>query len=82
MPGGHEPRTTAWRRGKRCAERAGLDTTDLGVHTLGHSAARHWLSEGIEINRVQLWLGHSDLRTTLIYLALTPDSAVEMQGVS
>ena len=24
-------RTTAWRRVKRCAERAGLDTTDLGV---------------------------------------------------
>ena len=47
-----------------------------------HSAARHWLSEGIEINRVQLWLGPSDLRTTLIYLALTPDSAGDMQGVS
>ena len=75
-------RTTAWRRVKRCAERSGLDTTELGVHTLRHSAARHRLSEGIEINRVQLWLGHSDLRTTPIYLALTPDAAGDMQRLS
>jgi site-specific recombinase XerD len=75
-------RLKAWRRIKACAKRANIKSPELvGVHTLRHSAARHWLSQGIEINRVQLWLGHRNMATTLRYLALTPDAAGDMQRV-
>ncbi len=45
----------------------------IGPHTFRHSAARHWLASGIPINRVQRWLGHSRMQTTLIYLEILPD---------
>ena len=42
-------------------------------HTLRHSYARHMLFNGVKINTLQLWLGHAQLSTTLIYLKLVPD---------
>ena len=74
-------RVTAWRRIKAAAKRAGIKKS-VGVHTLRHSAARHWLGESVELNKVQLWLGHRNLNTTFRYLALTPDSGGDMQRVS
>ena len=52
-----------------------------GTHTLRHSAARHWLSSSIPINRVSLWLGHSSIQTTLLYLRLLPDPGDSMAEV-
>jgi len=43
------------------------------THTLRHSAARHWLVNGVPMNVVQLWLGHANLRTTEIYTKLISD---------
>lgn len=71
-------RSTAWRWIKKAYQRA----VELGAiapgrkittHTLRHSAARHWLASGIPINRVSVWLGHSRLETTLVYLEILPD---------
>ncbi|MDE2688454.1 MAG: site-specific integrase [Chloroflexota bacterium] len=45
----------------------------LGNHTLRHSYARHLLMNGIPINYLSRWLGHSSIQTTLIYLELVPD---------
>ncbi len=44
-----------------------------GTHTLRHSYARHLLMNGIPINYLSRWLGHSSIQTTLIYLELVPD---------
>lgn len=54
----------------------------IGTHTLRHSAARHWLMDRVQINDVQLWLGHASLQTTLIYLKLMPDPTGSMDRVS
>ena len=56
--------------------------TVVSPHTFRHSAARHWLAQGVQINTVQLWLGHENLDTTLIYLSLTPDASGQMETIA
>ena len=45
----------------------------VSTHTLRHSYARHLLMNGIPINYLSSWLGHSSIQTKLIYLELVPD---------
>ncbi len=53
-----------------------------GTHTLRHSAARHWLNEGVPINQVSLLLGHSSLETTVrTYLPLMNPAPGALAGV-
>jgi len=40
-------------------------------HTLRHSYATHLLEAGVNILNIQHFLGHSSLRSTMIYLHLT-----------
>ena len=70
--------TTAWRwvqaAVKRAEELGAIATGKrIGTHTLRHSYARHLLMNGIPINYLSRWLGHSSIQTTLIYLELVPD---------
>ena len=55
--------------------------TKVTPHTFRHSAARHWLHNGVAINTVQTWLGHSNLTTTLIYLQLNPSGEGIMRNI-
>ena len=70
--------TTAWRWVKAAVKRAEelgaiAPGKRIGTHTLRHSYARHLLMNGIPINYLSSWLGHSSNQTTLIYLELVPD---------
>ncbi len=71
-------RTTAWRWVQRAVHRAEQLGAiplgrEVGTHTFRHSYARHLLMNGIPLNYLSRWLGHSSIQTTLVYLELVPD---------
>ena len=51
-------------------------------HTLRHSYARHPLMNGIPINCLSRWLGHSTIQATLIYLEPVPDPTGSLAAVA
>lgn len=44
---------------------------DLSPHQLRHSAACHWLDDGMNIVQISYLLGHEQLQTTMVYLEVT-----------
>jgi len=56
---------------KSAATRAKIQK-DVHFHTLRHSAATHYLENGMNIVQVQQLLGHSRIDTTTIYLHVSP----------
>ena len=78
--------TTAWRWVQAAVKRAEelgaiAPGNRIGTHTLRHSYARHLLMNGIPVNYLSRWLGHSSIQTTLIYLELVPDPTGSLAAV-
>ena len=78
--------STAWRWVRAAVRRpeelgAIVPGRKIGTHTLRHSYARHLLMNGIQINYLSRWLGHSSIQTTLIYLELVPDPSGSLDRV-
>tara|TARA_Y100000356_G_scaffold41578_1_gene32343 strand:- start:1665 stop:2261 length:597 start_codon:yes stop_codon:yes gene_type:complete len=57
---------------KKIAAKANVEIN--GTHTLRHTFARNCLRNGVPINVLQNLLGHTDLRSTLVYLKINPSS--------
>ncbi len=49
---------------------ANLQEKTIGLHTLRHSIATHLLQNGMELQKIQKFLGHSSLDSTQIYTHL------------
>ena len=67
----------------KIAKAAGIVPEDKAYasHVFRHSAARHWITQGVPINVISRWLGHADIQTTLLYLKLFPDPEGYMENV-
>lgn len=55
---------------RRVVDQLGLKKR-ITIHTLRHSYATNLLEAGINLRRIQRYLGHSSLNSTLVYLHLT-----------
>lgn len=54
-----------------------LGGRSVSPHQLRHSCALMMLQATRDIRKVALWLGHSDIRTTEIYLRVDPSEKLE-----
>jgi integrase/recombinase XerD len=59
-----------YERLQQLKQKAGI-IKDIGLHTLRHSIATHLLKDGMKIEMVSRFLGHSSLESTQIYTHLT-----------
>ncbi|WP_018698105.1 tyrosine-type recombinase/integrase [Amorphus coralli] len=50
-----------------------LKIEGVTIHTLRHTCASRLVQRGVDIRRVQIWMGHKALATTLRYAHLAPE---------
>ena len=61
--------------GKRDKTQATIWKPRYGWHDLRHVAASNWLNDGIDLKRLQTWIGHENIQLTIdVYGHLIADA--------
>ncbi len=66
---------------KQYGEKAGIPQKLRHFHVLKHSCATHLLNRGFNVELVQNWLGHADIRNTMIYARVSNKRRDEMAAM-
>jgi len=67
---------------KAIKEQPSLKQKKVSPHTFRHTTAMHLLQAGNELNVVRLWLGHSSLNTTHMYIEINMEMKKEILSKS
>ena len=71
--------TSAGKIYNRAVQKSGVQRKG-GIHVLRHSFATHLIESGVELPVVQRLMGHSNLRTTALYLHVTECRLAEVRS--
>lgn len=52
--------------------KCGKTFADVVIHTLRHTCASWLVQGGVDLRRVKDWMGHADIKTTMLYAHLAP----------
>ena len=66
---------------KKALKRANINKKGVSVHTLRHCYATHLLESGVNLRYIQIYLGHSTIVSTLVYLHLTAAGNSDAYGI-
>jgi integrase len=59
----------------------GMDLDDITFHTFRHTTASRLVQRGVDLRRVQMWMGHKAIATTIRYAKLAPNDLADMANV-
>ncbi|MBZ9671649.1 tyrosine-type recombinase/integrase [Mesorhizobium sp. ES1-3] len=60
----------------RLTEKLGYD--DVTFHTFRHTTASRLVQRGVDLRRVQIWMGHKTIATTIRYAKLAPNDLADV----
>lgn len=53
---------------KASVEKKSMKTKSISPHSIRHTTAMHLLQSGVDMNAIRLWLGHTSIETTNVYI--------------
>lgn len=65
---------------KQLAKKAGIDNKRVYTHLMRHTSATHMVESGVDINLIQKLLGHSNVKTTNVYLHISHNHISKIQS--
>lgn len=65
---------------KQLASKAGINNKRVYAHLMRHTSATHMVEAGTDINLIQKLLGHSNVKTTNIYLHISHNHISKIQS--